>query len=230
MADENKLWGAERIRGEQLKLGIAVSKRTVQKYMHAPRARRPRGQGWATFLKNHASDIWTCDFLQSYDVFFRPIFALAFIELATRKIVHIATTRFPSWTWVTQQLRNATPFGLAPRFLLRDRDWKYGPAFDALAKATGIRVIKTAIRAPDMNAVCERFLGSLRRECLDHVIVLNDCHFDRVVREYAAFYNEARPHQALRQQTPVPADRPAEGKIIKFPVLGGLHHDYRRAA
>jgi transposase InsO family protein len=230
MAKDNRLWGAKRIRGELLKLGIAVSKRTVQKYMKAPRARGPCGQRWSTFLKNHAHEFWACDFLQCYDVFFRPIFAFAFIELATRKIVHIATTRFPCWGWVTQQLRNATPFGLAPRFLLRDRDGKYGPAFDALARATGIRVIKTAIRAPNMNAVCERFLGSLRRECLDHVIVVNDRHFDRVVREYAGFYNGARPHQALRQQTPVPADRPSGGKIVKFPVLGGLHHDYRRAA
>jgi transposase InsO family protein len=230
MAKDNRLWGAERIRGELLKLGLAVSKRTVQKYMQAPRARGSCGQGWATFLKNHGREIWACDLLQCYDVFFRPIFAFAFIELATRKIVHIATTRFPCWGWVTQQLRNATPFGLAPRFLLRDRDGKYGPAFDALARATGIRVIKTAIRAPNMNAVCERFLGSLRRECLDHVIVVNDRHFDRVVREYAGFYNEARPHQALRQQTPVLAARPSGGKIVTFPVLGGLHHDYRRAA
>jgi transposase InsO family protein len=230
MAKDNRLWGAERIRGELLKLGIAVSKRTIQKYMQAPRSRNPHGQSWATFLKNHGRHIWACDFLQGYDVFFRPIFAFVVIELATRKIVHIATTRFPSWPWVTQQLRNATPFGVAPRFLLRDRDGKFGPAFDALAKATGIRVIKTAVRAPNMNAVCERFLGSLRRECLDHVVVLNDGHFDRTVRGYVAFYNQARPHQALRQQTPVPTARPTGGKIVKFPVLGGLHHDYRRAA
>jgi transposase InsO family protein len=181
-------------------------------------------------LNNHAHELWACDFLQSYDVLFRPIFVLAFIQVATRKIVHVATTRCPSWSWVAQQLRNATPFGLAPRFLLRDRDRKYGPAFDALAKATGVHVIQTAFRAPDMNAICERFLGSLRWECLDHVIVLNDRHFDHVVREYVRFYNEARPHQGLRQRTPIPVERPSEGKIVSLPVLGGLHHDYRRAA
>ena len=128
-----------------------------------------------------------------------------------------ATTRFPSQAWVTQQLRNATPLGVAPRFLL-------------LALATGIRVIRTAVRAPDMNAVCERFLGSLRRECLDHVLVIDDRHFQRVVAEYVRYHNGARPHQGLRQQTPVPAERPVDGKIITLPVLGGLHHDYRRVA
>ena len=171
-----------------------------------------------------------CDFLQAYDVFFRPIFAFVFIELATRKVMLAATTRFPSQEWVTQQLRNATPFGAAPRFLIRDRDDKFGTAFDALARATGIRIIRTAVRAPDMNAICERFLGSLRRECLDHILVLDDRHFQRVVAEYVRYHNSARPHQGLRQQTPVPAERPAEGNIVVLPVLGGLHHEYRRAA
>jgi transposase InsO family protein len=228
MASDNRLWGAERIRGELLKLGIRVTKRTVQRYMRG--ARRPGGQRWSTFLRNHAREIWACDFLQAYDVFFRPIFAFVFIEFATRNIILAATTPFPSQAWVTQQLRNATPFGAAPRFLIRDRDDKFGTTFDALARATGIRMIRTAVRAPNMNAVCERFLGSLRRECLDHVLVLDDRHFQRVIVEYVRYHNGARPHQGLRQQTPVPAERPAEGKIIALPVLGGLHHDYRRVA
>ncbi len=230
MASANRLWGAERIRGELLKLGVKVSKRTIQRYMRAARTHRPRGQGWSTFLRNHGHEIWACDFLQAYDVFFRPLFALVFIELATRKVVLAATTRSPSCAWVTQQLRNATPFGAAPRFLVRDRDDKFGLAFDELARVTGIRVIRTAVRAPDMNAICERFLGSLRRECLDHVIVLDSRHFQRLVAEYVRYYNAARPHQGLGQQTPVPAERPAEGKVIALPVLAGLHHDYRRAA
>ena len=230
MASANRLWGAERIRGELLKLGVKVSKRTIQKYMRAARPACPRGQRWSTFLRNHAQEIWACDFLQAYDVFFRSIFAFVFIELATRKVVLAATTRFPSQAWVTQQLRNATPSGAAPRFLIRDRDDKFGTAFDALARATGIRIVRTAVRAPNMNAVCERFLGSLRRECLDHVLVLDSRHFQRVVAEYVRYHNAARPHQGIRQQTPVPAERPAEGNIVAFPVLGGLHHDYRRAA
>jgi transposase InsO family protein len=230
MAAANRLWGAERIRGELLKLGIKVSKRTVQRYMRAVRPSRPRGQNWSTFLRNHAHEIWACDFLQAYDVFFRPIFAFVFIELATRKVILAATTRFPSRPWVTQQLRKATPSGAAPRFLIRDRDDKFGIAFDALARASGIRIVRTAVRAPNMNAICERFLGSLRRECLDHVLVLDERHFQRVVAEYVRYHNAARPHQGLGQQTPIPAERPAEGNIVALPVLGGLHHEYRRAA
>jgi hypothetical protein len=129
-----------------------------------------------------------------------------------------------------QQLRNATPSGAAPRFLIRDRDDKFATAFDALARATGIRMIRTAVRAPNMNAVCERFLGSLRRECLDHVLVLDGRHFRRAVAEYVRYHNAARPHQGIHQQTPVPAERSAEGNIVALPVLGGLHHEYRRAA
>jgi transposase InsO family protein len=230
MATDNRLWGAERIRGELLKLGIHVSKRTIQKYMRSVRNGRPGGQQWSTFLRNHAREIWACDFLQAYDVFFRPIYAFAFIELATRKVMLAATTRFPSQAWVAQQLRNATPLGAAPRFLIRDRDDKFGAAFGALAHATGIRMVRTAVRAPDMNSICERFLGSLRRECLDHILVLDDRHFQRVVAEYVRYYNGARPHQGLCQQTPVPAERPAKGKIVTLPVLGGLHYEYRRAA
>jgi putative transposase len=230
MASANRLWGAERIRGELLKLGIRVSKRTVQKYMRAVRKGTPGGQRWSTFLRNHALETWACDFLQTYDVFFRPIFAFVFIELATRRVMLAATTRFPSRAWVTQQLRNATPFGVAPRILIRDRDDKFGAPFDALARATGIRMVRTAVRAPNMNAVCERFLGSLRRECLDHILVLDAGHFQRVVAQYVRYHNDARPHQGIGQRTPVHAVRPAEGDIVPFPVVGGLHHNYRRAA
>ena len=115
-------------------------------------------------------------------------------------------------------------------FPIRDRDDKFGTAFDALAQASGIRTIRTAVRAPNMNAICERFLGSLRRECLDHILVLDDRHLERVVREYVRYYNEARPHQGIEQRTPVHAELPAEGKILSLPVLAGLHHEYRRAA
>jgi putative transposase len=230
MASANRLWGAERIRGELLKLGVKVSKRTIQRYMRAARRPAPRGQRWSTFLRNHAHEIWACDFLQAHDAFFRPIFAFVFIELATRKVVLAATTRGPSQAWVTQQLRNATAFGAEPRFLIRDRDGKFGPSFDALACATGIQVIRTAVRAPDMNAIYERFLGSLRRECLDHLLVLDDRHLQRVVGEYVLYYNAARPHQGLRQRTPVPEERTHDGNVVALPVLGGLHHDYRRAA
>jgi transposase InsO family protein len=230
MAEHNTLWGAERIRGGLLKLGILVSKRTVQKHMARPARRGPGGSRWSAFLKAHAGETWACDFLQTYDIFFRPLFAFAIIELGSRRVVHAAATGEPTSGWVTQQLRNATAWGVVPRFLLRDRDGKFGSGFDALAKASGIRVVQTAVRAPNMNAFCERWLGSLRRECLDHVIVLGERHLHRVLAEYVRYHNAARPHQGIGQRTPVDGPRPRKGPIIAVPVLGGLHHDYRRAA
>jgi len=134
MARNNPLWGAERIRGELLKLGIRVTKRTIQKHLRRLHGPRPRGQSWATFLRNHGPESWACDFLQTYDLFFRPIFAFFVIELGSRRIVHGAVTRAPSSTWVTQQLREATAWGECPRFLIRDNDGKFGRSFDALAR------------------------------------------------------------------------------------------------
>ncbi len=230
MAAENRLWGAERIRGELLKLGIRVSKRTIQRYMQSSRRIIPSGQGWATFIENHKDDIWACDFLQLYDLRFMPIFVFFIIELGRRKVVHVAVTRSPSEEWVAQQLRNATSDGVVPRFLIRDRDDKYGRAFDRVAKASDVRVVKTAARAPNMNAACERFLGSVRRECLDHVIVLGERHLLRILREYGAYFNRRRPHQGLGQGVPEAAANmgPAAGEIERKPVLGSLHHAYRR--
>jgi len=146
MATKNRLWGAERIRGELLKVGIKVSKRTVQKYMRSVRERRGGGQAWATFVKNHADDIWCCDFVQTYDLLFRPLFLFFLMNQGSRKVVHIAATRNPTQEWTAQQLRNATMDGLAPRFLIRDRDEKFGATFDRVAKGVGTRVIKTAVR------------------------------------------------------------------------------------
>jgi putative transposase len=167
MARENHPRGAERIQGELLKLGIRVSKRTIQTYVRAARPRRPSGQSWATFLRTHGGETWACDFLQLTDALFRPIFAFFFVELGSRRVVHVGVTRSPSGAWAAQQLREATPEGSGPRFLIRDRDAKYGAEFDRVAAASGIEVIRTPIRAPRANAVCERFLGSVRRECLD---------------------------------------------------------------
>ncbi len=174
MAGDNALWGAERIRGELLKLGIRVSKRTVQKYLHRLGPPRPRGVSWATFLRAHGHEIWACDFLQVYDLLFRPIFAFFIIDLSSRRVVHSAVTRSPSSAWVTQQLREATAWGEGPRFLIRDNDGKFGSGFDALARATGIQILRTPVRAPNANAICERFLRSVRAECLDHLIILGE--------------------------------------------------------
>lgn len=234
MSSENRLWGAERIRGELLKLGIKVSKRTVQRYL--PKRRRHSGQTWVTFLRNHASDICACDFTVVHDLLFRPLYIFIIIELKTRRIVHAAVTRSPTDTWTAQQLREATPWGKGPRYLIRDRDKKYGGLFSALARSTAIKELKTPIQAPRANAVCERFIGSLKRECLDHRLILNRRQLKRTVKEYVAFYNHLRPHQGLRQHIPdpvAPVFQPmADGdatNITSTAILGGLHHSYGRA-
>ena len=179
MTKRNRLWGAERIRGELLKLGIRVAKRTIQKYTRGVRRKRG-GQTWATFLANHADSTWACDFIQTYDLLFRQVYASFIVHLGSRQVVYAAACRHPTEEWITQQLRNATMDGEAPEIFLRDRDDKYGPSFDRAAKGAWIRVSRTAVRAPNMNAVAERFVGSARREMLDHVIVIDDHHLDRL--------------------------------------------------
>jgi transposase InsO family protein len=232
MADANRLWGAERIRGELLKLGLGVCKRTVQKYIRSARPPRPSSPRWRTFLREHAKEIWACDFLQLYDALFRPIFAFFIVEHATRRVIQVGATRAPSDSWVAQQLRNATPYGEGPRFLLRDRDSKFGALFDRAAAGVGVRVLRTPVRAPTANAICERFLGSVRRECLDHFLILGERHLDRVLAQYVRYFNADRPHQGLAQQIPAGELRPANtnGRVVEMPVLGGLHHAYRRAS
>ncbi len=235
MAAKNRLWGADRIRGELLKLNIKVAKRTIQRYMRQARPPRPHGQTWAIFLRNHAYEIWACDFAQVHDLFFRPLFAFVITELGSRRIVHVGVTRSPTDAWVAQQLREATPFGVAPKYLIRDNDAKYGAHFAAITTGTGIEVIRTPIKAPRANAICERLLGSVRRECLDHIVIVSEAHLRRVLKEYVTYFNRSRPHQGIDQRMPEHKARVGPrlgdpGKVIAFPVLGGLHHDYRRAA
>jgi putative transposase len=180
MAQENHSWGAERIRGELLKLGIRASTNAVRKYLKQARPPDSSKQNWRTFLRNHASQVWACDFLQTYDLLFRAVFVI--VELGSRRVVHFGVTRHPTDTWIAQQLREATPFGAKPRFLIRDNDRKYGASFDRVT--AGIDVLRTPYKAPRANAVCERFLGSLRRECLDYFLILGEKHLCRVVKEY----------------------------------------------
>jgi putative transposase len=235
MARDNRLWGAERIRGELLKLGIHVSKRTIQKYMRHARTPWRRGQSWATFLQNHAKDMWACDFLQVTDLFFRSLFAFFIIELHSRKVIHVGVTRSPTDAWTAQQLREATAYGAGPKYLIRDNDRKFGLGFARVAKTSYIEILKTPYHAPRANAICERFLGSVRRECLDHLLIIQEKQLHRVLKAYVKYFNQARPHQGMRQQIPkqraesVPPDH-ASGKILSFPILGGLHYDYRRSA
>lgn len=187
-------------------------------------------QTWATFLRNHAGEIWACDFLQTYDLFFRTLFVFVIIELGSRRLVHFGVTRNPTDAWVAQRLREATPFGEEPRYLIRDNDRKYGRLFARVASGTGIEILRTPYGAPKANAICERFLGSVRRECLDHFLVLSERHLHRVMKEYGEYFNHALP-SGLEQRIPC---RPLQGagssesiQVVSHPILGSLHHDYR---
>ena len=232
MAKENRLWGAERIRGELLKLGIHICKRTIQKYMGTVRTQQPRGQRWSTFLRTHAAQIWACDFLQVSDFFFRPLFAFFIIELQSRKVIHVGVTRSPTDSWIAQQLREATPYGQSPKYLIRDNDSKFGTCFARVATTSGIEILKTPYHAPRANAICERFLRSVRQECLDHLLIFQEKQLQRVLNEYVVYFKRARPHQGIAQQIPqqrrsVPSAQDAGNKVIALPVVGGLHHDYQ---
>jgi putative transposase len=235
MAHDNRLWGAERIRGELLKLCIRVSKRTIQKYMRQARPPRSSGQTWLTFLHNHAEEIWVCDFVPVVDIFFRQHFAFFIAHLASRRVVHVGVTDSPTDAWVAQQLREATPFGEAPKYLIRDNDSKFGTHFNAVAIGTGIKQLKIPVGAPDANAVMERFIGSVRRECLDHILVLSTNHLRRVLHAYVTYFNTLRPHQGLQQNIPAQPDTPSAPPVSLTtirakPILGGLHHAYEKVA
>jgi putative transposase len=235
MAAMNRLWGAERIRGELLKLGMHVCKRTVQKYMRHIHAPRPGGQKWVTFLHNHAGQIWVCDFLQVTDLFFRPLFAFFNTLLKTRRVIHVGVTRSPSDPWVAQQLREATPYGQAPKYLICDHDSKFGSCFARVATTSAIEILKTPYHAPRANAICERFPRSVRQECLNHLFIFHEKQLQRVLNVYAAYFNRVRPHQGIQQQVPEPrglsgSSQHAADKVMAVPILAGLHHDYQWVA
>jgi len=231
MTKENHLWGAERIRAELLKLGIKVCKRTIQKYMPTLRKSASSSQTWATFVKNQASDIWACDFTVAYDLLFRPWYVFVVLELKTRRMVHVAVTNSPTDERTAMQLREATPWGKGPKYLLHDRDSKYGSHFSAVTVGSHIKELRTPYPAPRANSIFERFMGSLRRECLDHTLILRGRHLTRVMKEYTAYFNQERPHQGIGQRIPNFYDQPKEnskGSITSKAILGDLHHSYSR--
>ena len=232
MASENPLWGAERIRGELLKLEIKVAKRTIQKYMRQAKPAQPPSQNWSTFLKNHGHEIWSCDYLPITDVFFRQLYAFVIVELASRKIIHIGVTRYPTDEWTAQQLREATPFDQRPKYLIRDNDAKFSTHFEQVATGASIKVLKTPFHAPNANAICERLMRSIRQECLDHFLIFSERQLNRLLKNYLEYFNYYRPHQGIGQVMPIKpeATKQVGGKIVAFPILGGLHHYYERVA
>jgi transposase InsO family protein len=229
MSQENRLWGTERIRGELLKLGIVVSNRSIRRYRwRGPR--RPSSQRWRTFLANHAHHLWAAGLFAVPTLTFRTLYVLVFIEHGRREPVHVNVTANPTAAWVWRQLIEATPWGQKPRHLLRDRDAVYGREFRRRAQRIGIDAIATPVRSPRANAVAERVIGTLRRECLDHLIVLDERHLASVLTEFVRYYDEERPHRTLSLQTPEAKPRPVTGPIWSRPVLNGLHHVHERVA
>jgi transposase InsO family protein len=229
MSRENVLWGTERIRGELRKLGIAVSNRSIRRYRWRGRV-RPPSQTWRTFLRNHAAQIWAADLFTVPTLTFRTLYVLFFIGHGRRESLHFRVTAHPTAAWVWQQSLEATPWGRAPRYLLRDRDRVYGKGFGAKLKRLGIEQVLTPVRAPTANAVAERMGGTFRRECLDHALVVNERHLHALLAEFTDYYNRPRPHRTLHLEPPVPTARTPTGTIRAWPVLGGLHHRYDRVA
>jgi transposase InsO family protein len=229
MVRDNPRWGSERIRGELLKLGLVASKRSIQRYRRRGPA-HPASQTWRTFLTNHAHHVWAADLFTVPTLTFKTLYVLVFIAHDRRELVHVNVTANPTAAWVWRQVIEATPWGHTPRHLLHDRDAVYGRDFRRRARRIGIDAISTPIRAPRANAGIERLIGTLRRECLDHVIVLNERHLTSVLTEFVRYYNQDRPHRTLGLQAPEPKLRPMTGPIRSRPVLTGLHHVYERAA
>ena len=230
MARDNPTWGRRRIRAELALLGYDVAELTVAKYMH--RASPRPSPTWRVFLTTHARDIVAIDFFVVPTLTFRLLFVFVGLRHDRRELLHLNVTDHPTAVWTARQIVEAFPNETAPRYLLRDRDAIYGECFTGSITNMGIREVIIAPRAPWQNAFVERVIGSIRRECLDHVIVLSEAHLCRVLRAYLAYYNTARPHQSLDNNSPQPREvhPPELGRVVSIPQVGGLHHRYQRAA
>jgi putative transposase len=239
MAQDNPLWGEERIANELLlKLGVRLSPRTVRKYIPNRAPGTPRGdQRWATFLRNHAKAIIACDFLVSVTATFRLLYVFVIIEHGSRKLLHFNVTRNPSAEWTLQQLRDALAFSEQYRYLLHDRDCIFAKHLDDSIARLGVVILKSPPRSPKANAICERLIGTLRRECLDWLIPLSESHLRTILREWVAHYNTARPHMSLGPGIPDPPKtalapqqqarhRVNAERVRTHAILGGLHHEY----
>ncbi len=230
MSEANALWGAPRIHGELLKLGIDIGQATVSKYMH--RHRKPPSQDWRTFLKNHAKDIVSIDFFTVPTATFRVLFVFLILSNDRRRITHFNVTVSPTAAWTGQQIIEAFPWDTGPGYLIQDRDGIYGDDFVRRVEGMGIEEVPISARSPWQSPYVERVIGSIRRECLDHVIIISERHLRRVLKSYVEYYHGSRTHLGLGKDCPDP--RPIElldqGPITEEPMIGGLHHRYYRQA
>jgi len=239
LARENPGWGHRRIQGELGKLGHAVSASTVRaalrRHRVPPAPQRRRTMPWRDFIRAHKEQLLACDFFTVESLGLRTLHVLFFLEVGTRRVHLAGCTAHPTAAWVTQQARNLAwtlqEAGASPRFLIHDRDAKFPPAFDAVFAGEGVEIVRTPFRTPTANAYAERWVGSARAECLDHLLIVSEAHLRHVLAAYVAHYNRARPHRGLGQQTPIPHARSTTGGLVRRrDVLGGLIHEYDREA
>ena len=230
MSRENPTWGAPRIESELRLLGHDVAEKTVAKYM--VRASKPPSQTWRTFLDNHVSDLAAIDFFTVPTVTFRVLYCFVVLRHERRKVVHFNVTTNPSAQWTAQQIIEAFPFDEAPRYMIRDRDGIYGDDFQTRVERMGIEEVVTAARSPWQNPYCERLIGSVRRECLNHLIVMSEVHLKRILHSYFDYYHNSRTHLSLDRNSPAPreVEPPERGRVLSVPQVGGLHHRYTRVA
>ena len=226
MSRANPLWGAPRIHGELLKLGVEVVQSTVAKYM--ARGHRPPNQSWKTFLRNHAASIAAMDLLVVPTIGFRLLYVLVILGHHRRRILSFGVASHPTAEWIARQITDAFPWTESPRYLVRDRDAVYGQVVTRRLKSMGIRDRPTAPRSPWQNGYVERLIGSIRRECLDHVVVLGEAHLRHILKAYVSYYNAVRTHLSLSKDAPIHRPIHRFGRVISVPVLGGLHHQYCR--
>ena len=230
MSSMNPTWGSPRIVGEMAKLGITVTKSTVDKYRL--RARKPPSPTWRAFLKNHAKEIVSINFLVVPTVRFEVLYVFLILSFHRRRIIHFGVTQRPSAAWAAQQVVEAFPWETAPKYMLRDRDKVYGDWFRRRVKNMGVEEVLTAPHSPWQNPYSERLNGSVRRECLDHIIVFSENHLRRIIGGYVRYYNGFRTHLSLGMDSPATrtVQTPDQGKVISLPQVGGLHHRYERRA
>ncbi len=233
MVAENPTWGAPRIHGELLKLGFDIAERTVSRWMQrAPKDPEP-ARRWKAFLHNHREAIAAMDFFTVPTLTFGVLYCFFVIEHGRRRILHLGVTKHPTSLWIGQQLREAFPYEVDHEYLIHDRDAKFGVEVTAAVRAVGLESVRTSFRSPWQNGLAERWVGSCRRDLLDHVIALNEKHLKRLLSEYVGYYHDDRTHLGLQKETPggrYSQHRTPESKILSHPRLGGLHHRYDVAA